>query len=145
MGKKLVTNDLYRMLEGHQSIRHLRYQGDQIVFSLYGVPCMLILKNGHYFFGVELYKYPVESLTRRQLSEITLVLAGEKGVPNLAVFISEQEKLCLFNQYKDDLNAEKICSEFENLLIVRSCMNKLLTGSGSKTLDPVIDKNWVEV
>ena len=138
-------NDLYRILEGHQSIRHLQYKGDQILFSLYGVPCMLILKNGRYFFGVELYKHPVESLTRRQLSEITLLLAGEKGVPNLTVFISEQEKLCLFNQYTDDLSGEKIYSEFENLLIVRSCMNKLLSGSNSKTVDTVIDKNWVEV
>ena len=137
------------ILQQNKCIKNLKKRGMRITFAFYGVPCELIAKEQRFFFGVELFKKPATELSMKLYSEITLILAGDKGVPDLCIFVSEDEKLYLHTEYKsEDFSCDAICAAFEKLLVVKSCLSRLASGKQLKQAarpKPANTKNWMAV
>ena len=137
-------SEIFKKIETSRLIRHLHQKGDHIYFNLYGINCVLIIRNNYYHLGTQLTKLKAESFSLKKLSDVMLVLATNVDDIGLRLFVSEKDFLFVFvRKQQNSFNIDDWQKEIERLLVANSILEQLLTDKKPGLFKPKVEKNWI--
>ena len=141
---KDTTNEIFKKIDKSKLIRHLHQRGDHLYFTLYGINCVLIIRNNYYHLGAQLTNLKAEAFNLKQLSDVMLVLTSGVDDVGLRLFVSESDFLFIFiRKQEGNFNINNWQDEFERLLVVNSILEKLLVDERPDPSKSKAEKNWI--
>ena len=141
---KDTTNEIFKKIHKSKLIRHLHQRGDHLYFTLYGINCVLIIRNNYYHLGAQLTNLKAEAFNLKQLSDVMLVLTSGVDDVGLKLFVSERDFLFIFiRKQEGGFNINNWQDEFERLLVVNSILEKLLIDERPDPPKSKAEKSWI--